>query len=182
VADFGMAGERLERILGDAEGGTAKAREMRERIGDVVGKGEAADGRITAEFTSAGGLSALELDPRVLRLPSAELSREIMSAVNAATKNFQEQLVRVSGELFGGAADAADAVGAGEAGGPDADERLGPADAKPFQDPAAALRHLEKMGDSFAGQMKDLLRELTVQQQRAKDAAERIRDLGADPS
>ncbi|HEX6473148.1 MAG TPA: YbaB/EbfC family nucleoid-associated protein [Streptosporangiaceae bacterium] len=173
MAEFGVAGEGLERIMRDAEDGTAKAREMRERIGQVIGRGEAADGRITAEFTNAGGLSALSLDPRVLRLTSAELSREIMAAVNAATKDFQEQLIRVGGELFGG--------GAGGAGGRDAGERPRPEDAKPFQDPATALRHLEKMGDSFAGQMKDLLRELTVQQRRAREAAERFRDIGGPP-
>jgi DNA-binding protein YbaB len=178
VADIGVAGEGLERILRDAESGTAKAREMRERIGQVVGKGEAAGGRIAAEFTNAGGLSALMLDPRVLRLPSDELSREIMAAVNAATKDFQAQLTRVGGELFG---TGTGADGAGEAGDRDSAERPGPQDAKPFQDPAAALRHLEKMGDSFAGQMKDLLRELTVQQRRAKEAAERFRDIGGQP-
>jgi DNA-binding protein YbaB len=169
VADFGLAGDGLERILRDAENGMSKVGEMRERIGELVGKGEAADGRITAEFTGTAGLSALELDPRVLRLPAAELSQEIRAAVNAASKDFHDQLTRVSGELFGGA----DGVGRGSR------EPLDPEDAKPFQDPAAALGHLEKMGDGFAVQMKDLLRELTVQQQRAKEAAERYRDLGS---
>lgn len=163
MADFGFAGEGLERILRDAESGMPKLGEMRDRIGELVGKGEAADGRITAEFTSTGGLSALELDPRVLRLPAAELSQEIRAAVNAASKDYQDQLSRVSGDFFGGTAPG---------------DPRGADDAKPFQDPAAALAHLDKMGNAFAGQMKDLLRELTVQQQRAKEAAERFRDIG----
>jgi DNA-binding protein YbaB len=169
VTDFGAVGEGLERILRDAESGMPKVGPMRERIGELVGKGEAADGRITAEFTSADGLSALELDPRVLRLPAAELSRQIRAAVNAASKDFQDQLTRVSGELFGGG----DAQSA---------EPSDPQDAKPFLDPAAALGRLEKMGDAFAGQMKDLLRELSVQQQRAREAAERYRDQSQPPS
>jgi DNA-binding protein YbaB len=168
VADFGGVGDGLERILRDAESGMPKVGQMRERIGELVGKGEAADGRITAEFTSVGGLSALELDPRVLRLPAAELGQEIRTAVNTAAKDFQEQLTRVSGDLFGGA---------NSSGGP-----RGPQDAKPFQDPAAALGRLEKMGDAFAGQMKELLRELSVQQQRAREAAERYHDLGRGSS
>jgi DNA-binding protein YbaB len=168
VTDFGAAGEGLERILRDAESGLPKLGQLRERIGELVGKGAAADGRITAEFTSGGGLSALELDPRVLRLPAAELSQEIRTAVNAASKDFQDQLTRVSGEFVDGDASAA--------------EPRDPRDAKPFQDPAAALGRLEKMGDAFAGQMKDLLRELSVQQQRAKDAAERYRDIGRGPA
>jgi DNA-binding protein YbaB len=168
VTDFGAVGEGLERILRDAESGMPKFGHLRERIGELVGKGTAADGRITAEFTSVGGLSALELDPRVLRLPAAELSEEIRSAVNAASKDFQDQLTRASGEFLGGDASSA--------------EPGGPQDAKPFQDPAAALGQLEKMGNAFAGQMKDLLRELSVQQRRAKDAAERYGDIGGSPS
>jgi DNA-binding protein YbaB len=168
VTDFGAVGEGLDRILRDAEHGMPKLAQLRERIGELVGKGAAADGRITAEFTSADGLSALELDPRVLRLPLAELSQEIKSAVNAASKDFQDQFTRVSGEFFGG-------------GTPSAGPR-DPQGAEPFQDPAAALGQLEKMGNAFAGQMKDLLRELSVQQQRATDAAERYRDIGRAPS
>ena len=105
----------------------------------------------------------------MLRLPVAELSQEIRAAVNAASKDFQEQLTGASGELFGGDAFAAAAPG-------------GPQDAKPFQDPAAALGRLEKMGNAFAGQMKELLRELSVQQQRARGAAERYHDLGPGSS
>jgi DNA-binding protein YbaB len=165
VADFGFAGEGRERVLRDAESGMPKVGEMRDRIGDLVGKGAAAGGRITAEFTSTCGLSVLDLDPRVLLLPAAELSKEIRAAVNAASKDFQDQLTRVSGALFG------------DASGGSAEPR-GPEDAKPFQDPAVALGRLEKIGDAFAGQMKDLLRELNVQRQRAREAAERYRDLG----
>jgi DNA-binding protein YbaB len=169
VADPGFAGERydgfewFERMARQAEPGMHKVAEMRQRINDIVGRAAAADGRITAEFTSAGGLSALDLDPRVLRLPSRQLSQEIRTAVNAAAKDFQSRLTEAGGELFG------------MTGGSLAPN--GPAAAERFQDPAAAMAQVEKIGNEFAGQMRDLLQELIVQQRRTREAAERPRNL-----
>jgi DNA-binding protein YbaB len=169
VADFGfsgLSGDAFERVLRDAENSMPKVGEMRERITAIAGKGEGADGRITAEYSSESGLSALEIDPRALRLPSDELSQEIRAAVNAAAKDFKGRLTQVSGELFGAKGEASDPND--------------PEAAKPL-DPSAALAQVEKLGNAFAGQMKDLLRELGAQQQRAKDAAEQYRALGGRP-
>jgi DNA-binding protein YbaB len=168
VADFGTDGDRLERILSAAESGMPEIGKLRERITEIVGKGEAAEGRITAEYTSEVGLSALELDPRTLRLPVAELSQAIKDAVNAAAEDFRAQVTGVGGALFA-------------SGGTTANP-LDPAAARPFQDPSAALAQVEQMGNAFAGQMKDLLRELGAQQRRAQQAAESYRRLGEAPS
>ena len=165
MADDGLAGAGFERMLQNAEQGMSNVTELRERITEIVGRAEAAAGRITAEYTSEGGMSALELDPRVLRLPSAQLSQEIRAAVNAAAKDFQRQLSQVGGQVFGMTGAAA----------LDPDD---PAAAKRFQDPAVAMAQVDKLGNAFAGQMKDLLRELSMQQRRAQEAAERYRDLG----
>ncbi len=154
MTDFGyVPGKKMDDALRTAEDQMVRMRELRERMADVVGQGEAADGRITAEFRQEGGLTALDLDPRVLRLPSAELSLEIRAAVNAAAQDFQTKVTQAGGELFGGAEDAA--------------ARLA--------EPKAALAQMEKLGNDFAVQMKDVLRELTTQQQRAKGAVQEIR-------
>src|SRR5690242_3990821 len=101
-----------------------KARELKERMAEVVGRGEAADGRISAEFRQQGGLTALDLDPRVMRLSTEELSLAIRDAVNAAAQDYQTKATQVGGELFGGAGESV--------------EKL--------TDPKAALAQMEKLG------------------------------------
>lgn len=49
-----------------------------------AGQGRALDGRVTVEMAADGRLSALALDPSVLRLDERELARGIMAAVNEA--------------------------------------------------------------------------------------------------
>ena len=151
-----IPGQSFERFIRDAESQMSKAEELKARMAEVVGRGESADGRVIAEFQSDGGLTALDLDPRTLRLSSGELSLEIRAAVNAAASDFQQKLSQVGGELFGGTDD----------------------DARKLADPKKALAEAEKLGNDFAVQMKDVLRELTVQQQRAKGAMEQT---AADP-
>jgi DNA-binding protein YbaB len=155
MPDYGYRpSQNFERVLRDAEDQMEKARELKERMAEVVGRGEAADGRISAEFRQQGGLTALDLDPRVLRLSADELSLEIRTAVNAAAQDYQTKAMQVGGELFGGSGEGA--------------ERL--------TDARAAMAQMEKLGDGFARQMKEVLQELTVQQQRTRGAMGQIRD------
>jgi DNA-binding protein YbaB len=164
MTEYSLGGGDFERFLRDAERNMAKAGELKDRIADVVGRGDAADGKIRAEFNSTEGLARLDLDPRALRMPSEELSEEIRNAVNAASKDFQTQLGQATQAMFGL---------------PDDPMSL-------MQDPASDMGKVEaharaqaaQMGDAFAGQMKDLIRELGVQQQRAKEAMERYRGPG----
>lgn len=61
--------------------------------------GEAADGHVSAEFGADGRLSSLTVDPRLMRLGSAELCDRIVEAVNAAIDSMR------SGVSAPGAAD-----------------------------------------------------------------------------
>lgn len=154
MADFSL-GEGFERFQRDMEQNVGDFSKMQERIKEVVGKGEAADGRIAAEYRSDGGLTALSMDPRALRLPSEELSEEIRRAVNAASQDFQTQVRAASSDMFQMDADPNKAM-----------------------DPSKALASLDKIANGFAGQMKDLARELGLQQQRAKEAMENYQGKG----
>jgi DNA-binding protein YbaB len=160
MAELGFGGD-IEGFLRNAEQSMAQAEKMKDQIAEVTGHAESEDGRIKAEFTSADGLSRLDLDPRALRMSSEELSEEIRRIVNAASKDFQTQLTRTTTSMFGGTDDPADLM------------------RDQVDDMAKVQQHAQaqaaKLGDAFAGQMKDLLRELGVQQQRAREAMERYR-------
>jgi DNA-binding protein YbaB len=152
LTEFSL-GEGFERFQRDVEKNMGGFTEMRERIDEAVGRGEAAGGLIAAEYRGEGGLTALELDPRVGRLPIAELGEEIRKAVNAAVRDLQDQ-VREAGGMLGASADPERAL-----------------------DPAAALASLDKLADGFAGQLRELARELGVQRRHAEEAMERYRRL-----
>ncbi|TDD21935.1 YbaB/EbfC family DNA-binding protein, partial [Actinomadura sp. KC06] len=145
MAEFSL-GPDFERFQRDMQQQIGDFSKMQETIQAAVGRGEAAEGRIVAEFKSEGGLTKLDLDPRALRLSSAELSEEIRTAVNAAAQDFQTKVKEAGSDLFPAKDD-------GQA-----------------MDPAKALASLDKIANGFAGQMRTLAHELGVQQQRAKEA------------
>ncbi|MFA1537741.1 YbaB/EbfC family nucleoid-associated protein [Actinomadura monticuli] len=145
--------ERFQRDLQEQMGDFTK---VRESVRDAVGRGEAAGGRIVAEYAAEGGVTKLEIDPRALRLPAAELAEEIRAAVNGAAGDFQRKAREASTALFGLPDDPRDGL-----------------------DPAKALASLDKIANGFAGQMRDLARELNVQQQRVADAMNDPRGPGA---
>jgi DNA-binding protein YbaB len=151
MADFS---EGLERFQRDVEAQMGDFGKMRESIREAVGRGEAADGQVVAEYTVEGGVSRLDLDPRAMRMGSQELAQEIRTAVNAAAADFQAKVREASVAMFN-ATDAQKAI-----------------------DPSAALASLDKMSNGFAGQMKELARELGLQQQRAKEAMDNYRGPG----
>ncbi|GGR64876.1 hypothetical protein GCM10010169_04990 [Micromonospora fulviviridis] len=55
------------------------------------GTGEAADGLVRVTAGPPGRITALTLDPRVMRLPSESLAEEIAAAVNGALADLQEK-------------------------------------------------------------------------------------------
>ncbi|MGC4893713.1 YbaB/EbfC family nucleoid-associated protein [Micromonospora sp. DT31] len=71
-----------------------------EQITPPEGVGEAADGMIRVTAGPPGRVTALTLDPRVMRMASEALAEEIEAAVNAALTDLQEQATAaVAGEV-----------------------------------------------------------------------------------
>ncbi|POM26814.1 Nucleoid-associated protein YbaB [Actinomadura rubteroloni] len=146
MAEFSL-GPGFEAFQRDMERQMGDFSQMQDAINAAVGRGEAADGRIVAEYRTEGGLTKLDLDPRAMRLPAAELSDAVRTAVNAAAQDLQKKVQEASASMFKMSDDPAKGM-----------------------DPAGALASLDKIANGFAGQMRDLARELGVQQQRAKEA------------
>ncbi|MEU5876590.1 YbaB/EbfC family nucleoid-associated protein [Spirillospora sp. NPDC047279] len=77
----GAAGRDAGRQAGASQG---RSRDAAGGGEPVVGVGEAADGRVLATVEAGGRLKSVEMDPRAMRLASAELGEQIVVAVNAA--------------------------------------------------------------------------------------------------
>jgi DNA-binding protein YbaB len=85
---FGESGQAdLDRVLTQARqllDSVRAGRPAAEPAEPLTGTGESADGRVRAVAATGGRLERVELDPRVLRLPSEELAGHLVTAVNAA--------------------------------------------------------------------------------------------------
>lgn len=74
----------------EAEARLGKFETLRPVLSELVGRAEALDGQIVVEWT-AQGLSVLELNPRVMRTPSADLADAIKTAIADASADLREK-------------------------------------------------------------------------------------------
>lgn len=88
-ADFDRLMEQTRAALRDLRKGGVIENEDAE---EIVGEGEAADGRIKVTAKVGGRLESVTLDPRALRMPSDELGEQIVVAVNAALDDLRQKV------------------------------------------------------------------------------------------
>jgi DNA-binding protein YbaB len=81
----------------------SRLQDMQEKLGQLVGRAESEDGRISLSFSEPQGLHDLHLDPRVLRLPSEEIAATIERLVNEARADLKQQTAEAAQETFGDA-------------------------------------------------------------------------------
>lgn len=65
VFDFAALADSAQQFAANSE-------DLRRRIDELEAEAESADGRVKARWTGAG-LAGVDLDPRALRMPAAEL-------------------------------------------------------------------------------------------------------------
>jgi DNA-binding protein YbaB len=70
----------------------AQAQELSRQMAEIRGTGEAADGLVQAEVAAGGRVTALRLNPRVMRLDSQALAEEILVAIGRAGEDAARQV------------------------------------------------------------------------------------------
>ena len=90
-----LSGEGLDRLLADTRRAleSVRAAAPARDVEPATGTGAAADEQVRVTATAPGELTGLEIDPRLLRLPVAELSAHLRNAVNAALADLRAKAV-----------------------------------------------------------------------------------------
>ncbi|MGI5160868.1 YbaB/EbfC family nucleoid-associated protein [Microbispora sp. CA-102843] len=83
--------ELLEQMIRQAEDVMRGLADVQAEIRRVTGEGEGADGLVRARADGRGGVTAITLDPRVMRLDAAVLSAEVTKAIRAAQDAAKER-------------------------------------------------------------------------------------------
>jgi DNA-binding protein YbaB len=87
VDPFSVGGDQeLGRLLDRFQQDVAAIERLSGQMTAVKGRGEAAEGRVVAEVTQTGALCGLTIDPRAMRLGSAELAAAILTAAGKAAR------------------------------------------------------------------------------------------------
>ncbi|MFC7587823.1 YbaB/EbfC family nucleoid-associated protein [Nonomuraea antimicrobica] len=77
-----------------------QAQELQQRISAAVGRAQARNRLVAVDFNGEG-IVKLELDPRVMRMPSADLADLIVATSRDAARDFQRQVNGLMGAMFG---------------------------------------------------------------------------------
>ncbi|GAA2403123.1 YbaB/EbfC family nucleoid-associated protein [Nonomuraea africana] len=83
----GTGDPELDRLLAQFQKDVTEIERLRDRITEVRGRGEAARGQVVAEVSPTGALVGLTIEPRAMRLGSAELAAAILEAAADAATN-----------------------------------------------------------------------------------------------
>ena len=90
--------DAADSVLDELREQAARAQEVRERSAGLVGEARNESGHVTARYTGQDGLQRLELDPRAMRLPSADLAGEIVAVTAAARADLARQRAELAAE------------------------------------------------------------------------------------
>src|SRR4051812_15084207 len=81
----------MEATLKRARIQAEQIRDLQDELMALIGRGEAADGKVSVEYATGIGMQNLQLDPRAMRMASQDLAEAITSAVREAMDDLQRQ-------------------------------------------------------------------------------------------
>ncbi|MEU1392655.1 MULTISPECIES: YbaB/EbfC family nucleoid-associated protein [unclassified Nonomuraea] len=84
--------DEMRHLLGQFQADIRPLEELQQSLDAVRGRGEAADGRVTAEVLPTGALGGLRIDPRAMRLGADALAEAVLAAANAAGEDLAAQM------------------------------------------------------------------------------------------
>jgi len=87
-----------EETLRASESQLGRLRQLHAALAGLVGRAEAADGRVVVECTSGEGITKLELDPYAMRMQSGELAQAIKTAIAEANDHLRAQIQQAVAE------------------------------------------------------------------------------------
>ena len=90
----------LEEMAGDSAAYFGKAQIFQERAASITGEAVSDDGHIKVSW-NGDGLSGLEINPRAMRMGSAELAETILRLTEAAKADGRRQSEALKAEVFG---------------------------------------------------------------------------------
>ncbi|MFE3450521.1 YbaB/EbfC family nucleoid-associated protein [Nonomuraea sp. NPDC059194] len=90
----------IRRLMADFAEEMRPLHEARERMAEVRGHGEAAEGLVRLEVTPGGALSGLTIDPRAMKLGSEALAEAVLEAARAAAADAAGRLSETVGETM----------------------------------------------------------------------------------
>jgi DNA-binding protein YbaB len=92
MTDFlSFAHADMEAALERARIQSEKVRDLQGELMSLVGRGEAAEGKVRVEYATGVGMQNLQIDARAMRMASQDLSEAITSAVGDAMSDLQRQ-------------------------------------------------------------------------------------------
>ncbi|MDF2709533.1 MAG: hypothetical protein K0R62_5185 [Nonomuraea muscovyensis] len=92
----------IDRMLAQLAQQTELLEEVGRSLEEARGRGVAADGQVQVEVLPSGGLAALRIAPRAMRLGSEELAEAIMEAARRAEEDVTGQAFAVTQRLLAG--------------------------------------------------------------------------------
>lgn len=73
-----------EKLAEDADTFFTQLRDMHQAGTEVTARTESPDSRVAVEYSSAGGVRTLHIDPRAMRMGAEELARTVLSLIRQA--------------------------------------------------------------------------------------------------